>query len=103
MSDKKPTFNNLINESEVPVLVDFFAEWCGPCKVMAPMLAQFANEMEGRVKVLKVDVDRNPSASQQYQISAVPTLILFHKGKIKWRKAGIAQPHELKKVLEGVG
>lgn len=103
MSDKKPTFNDLINNSDVPVLVDFFAEWCGPCKVMAPMLAQFANEMEGKVKVLKVDVDRNRNASEQFQISAVPTLILFHKGKIKWRKAGIAQPHELKKVLEGVG
>lgn len=102
MSGKKSSFNEIIKNSDVPVLVDFFAEWCGPCKMMAPMLAQFAKDMEGKVKVLKVDVDRNKMASAKYQIQAVPTMILFHKGKIVWRQAGVVPPAQLKKIVESV-
>lgn len=101
MSGKK-SFNQLINESEVPVLVDFFAEWCGPCKAMAPQLAEFAREMGDQVKVLKVDVDRNREASAKFQIQAVPTLIMFHKGKQVWRHSGMVNSRQLKQVLEQV-
>jgi thioredoxin 1 len=85
-------FKELIN-SERPVLVDFFAEWCGPCKVLAPILVKIKAELGDKLSVVKIDVDSNPSVSNAYNVNGVPTLILFKKGRILWREAG-AVPFE---------
>lgn len=92
-------FKELI-KSEEPVLVDFFAEWCGPCKMMKPVLEKVARTMEGRARILKVDVDKNPKAAAQYKIQGVPTLILFQGGQIKWRQSGYVDERQLSSVLE---
>lgn len=92
-------FAELIN-GEQPVLVDFYADWCGPCKMMAPVLDELITEVNGKAKVLKVDVDKNQKASQVYQVRSVPTLILFKKGKILWRHSGTASKIQLKSIIE---
>lgn len=89
-----------IIKSEEPVLVDFFAEWCGPCKMMKPVLEKVARTMEGKARILKVDVDKNPKAAAQYKIQGVPTLILFQGGQIKWRQSGFVDERKLSSVLE---
>jgi thioredoxin 1 len=76
------TFESEVLNSSEPVLVDFFAEWCGPCKAMAPALSQVAAEMKGKVKIVKLDVDQNPGSTVKYGISAMPTLVLFKGGKV---------------------
>lgn len=81
-------FDAEVLKSPEPVLVDFFAEWCGPCKAMAPALEQVATEMKGKVKVVKVDVDQNPGITQKYAIQAMPTLIMFSGGKEVNRNVG---------------
>jgi thioredoxin 1 len=81
-------FDAEVLKSSEPVLVDFFAEWCGPCKAMAPALEQVATEMKGKVKVVKVDVDQNPGITQKYAIQAMPTLIMFNGGKEVNRNVG---------------
>jgi thioredoxin 1 len=96
MSDK---FSEII-KSDTPTLVDFFAEWCGPCKTMKPILEELKKEMGEQVKVLKIDVDHNPQISQVFQIQSVPTLILFKSGTIVWRQAGVVMLPELKRVIE---
>lgn len=96
--EKRETFNDIIN-SETPVLVDFFAEWCGPCKMMSPILKDFATQMGDRVRVIKIDVDKNPAASQTYRVQSVPTLILFQKGQIVWRQSGVVQKKQLEYVV----
>lgn len=83
----KQNFNEII-KGEKPVLVDFHADWCGPCKMMAPVIEQFSKEMHDKVRILKVDVDRNPKAATTYQIQGVPTFILFKRGHIIWRQSG---------------
>jgi thioredoxin 1 len=100
--EKKETFAELIN-SETPVLVDFFAEWCGPCKMMAPILKDFAAEMGERVRVIKIDVDKNPAVAQTYRIQGVPTLMLFQKGETKWRQSGVLQKKQLEQVINQFG
>lgn len=86
VSDKN--FEQEVLKASEPVLVDFFAEWCGPCKAMAPALEEVAKEMEGKVKVAKIDVDANPEITTRYQIQAMPTLILFKDGEIAGRHTG---------------
>lgn len=87
-------FSELIN-GDVPVLVDFTATWCGPCKMMAPILEQVAGELGEKVKIIKVDVDRNPQAASHFQVQGVPTLILFKQGKTLWRQSGVMQAAQL--------
>lgn len=93
------TFKELI-QSDKPVLVDFFAEWCGPCKVMAPILKDLKQEMGDSVSILKVDVDKNPQAASAYQVQGVPTLILFKQGKVLWRQSGVVQKNGLLGVIK---
>lgn len=91
-------FSDIIN-SKKPTLVDFHAEWCGPCKMMKPILEEFKSKMKDEVTILKIDVDKNAQVSQAYQIQGVPTLILFSEGKVKWRQSGVVSAQELQKVL----
>ena len=97
--EKKPNFEDLINKSEMPILVDFHADWCGPCHAMAPVLKDVAQAMHDRVKIIKLDVDKNPGVSALYGIQGIPTVILFHKGKILWRQSGLMMRKELEEHL----
>lgn len=97
---KKKSFKELINSSSTPVLVDFYATWCGPCQTLSPIVQEVAKEMRDQLKVIKVDVDRNPAAAQQFQIRGVPTLILFKGGKVLWRKAGLMTRRELTSSIQ---
>lgn len=93
------TFKELI-ASEKPTLVDFHAEWCGPCKTMAPYIQQVKKQLGDKVRVLKIDVDKNQQLAQSMQIQGVPTLMIFKSGDMKWRQSGVVPPHALKAELE---
>ena len=95
------TFSQIIND-EKPVLVDFFAEWCGPCKMMAPELKRFAQSHKDQVRVLKIDIDKNRDTATHYNIQGVPTLILFRKGKVLWRQSGAMNAQQLWSVIKNV-
>jgi thioredoxin 1 len=91
-------FNNIIN-SEKPVLVDFFAEWCGPCKTMAPILKDVKTQLQDNATIIKIDVDKNPEVASIYQIRSVPTLIMFKQGKPVWKQSGVVPTQELIKLF----
>jgi thioredoxin len=95
----KSSFNTIIN-SNIPVLVDFHAEWCGPCKMLAPILKQVKKELEDAIKIVKIDVDKNQSLSVKYQVRGVPTMILFKNGKQIWRQSGVIQKNEIIDVIK---
>ena len=95
-------FNEVINSGKT-VLVDFSAEWCGPCKMMAPILKELADITGPDVKILKVDVDKNQEAAMAYQVQSVPTLIVFKNGVVKWRQSGVVPAQQLKSILEKLG
>jgi len=93
------SFNEIITDTK-PTLVDFFAEWCGPCKMLKPILEEVKTEIGAEANVIKVDVDKNHSASQVYQIRSVPTLIIFKAGKQVWRQSGVVPKAELIRLLK---
>jgi thioredoxin 1 len=92
------SFKELIN-SEKPVLVDFYADWCGPCKAMSPVIQEVAKATQGKARVIKVDIDKSVQAAQAYQVQAVPTFIIFKKGNIIWRHSGMIDKISLVNVL----
>ncbi len=96
---KTMTFSEVIN-SDIPVLVDFYADWCGPCKMMSPILKKLKNEMGDKLNIIKIDTEKNADAAIKYQVRGVPTLILFHKGKTLWRQSGVVQLHQLKRIID---
>ena len=93
------TFGTIIN-GDVPVLVDFFAEWCGPCKMMPPILDQVRSKLGDKVRIIKIDVDKNQKLASAYNVSSVPTLAIFVKGEIKWRQPGVQQANALVELLK---
>lgn len=92
-------FKSIIN-CKRPVLVDFYADWCGPCKQMPPILKQVKSELKENIKIIKVDVDRNPNIASKYQIRSIPTLMLFKDGELKWSGMGVRPAHEVKSIVE---
>ena len=94
-------FNDII-KGEKPVLVDFYADWCGPCQTMGPIIDEIKNIYGGKLRVIKINVDKNQAASQKYKVRGVPTFLLFKNGEISWRSAGLQTRENLKEVIDKV-
>ena len=95
----KSNFKDIIN-SETPVLVDFHADWCGPCKTLAPILKSVKEELGDAIKIVKIDVDKNQPLASQFQVRGVPTMILFKNGKQLWRQSGVLQKDDLISIIK---
>lgn len=91
-------FDTII-KSEKPVLIDFFATWCGPCKTLAPILKEVKDNLGERITIIKIDVDKNQQLASQYQVRGVPTMILFQNGKQLWRQSGVLSKEEIVKTI----
>lgn len=91
-------FSEIINQPK-PVLVDFFAEWCGPCKMMAPILKELKDDLEDKISIIKIDVDKNQSLASKYQVRGVPTFVLYKNGNQVWRQSGMVQKKEFVSVI----
>lgn len=97
----KGDFNSIIG-ADTPVLVDFYAEWCSPCKIQSPILLSLAHEYSGKISVVKVDVDKNPQIAAQYEIQSIPTMIVFKQEKIIWRGSGLHSKQQLVQLIESL-
>lgn len=97
----KKNLNDQISQSQEPVLVDFYADWCGPCQTMNPIIETVLDELEGKIKLLKINVDKHPQLSQQFAVRSIPHYILFKRGKILWRKGGLITKKDLIQNLKG--
>ncbi|RRQ50656.1 thioredoxin [Maribacter algicola] len=95
----KSSFKNIV-DSEIPVLVDFYADWCGPCKMLAPILKQVKDAMGDRLKIVKIDVDKNQKLAAKYNVRGVPTMMLFKNGKQVWRQSGVLQKNDILNVIK---
>ncbi len=93
------TFKEIINQDK-PVLVDFYADWCGPCKMQAPILDDVKQRVKDSATIIKIDVDKNPNVATAYQVRGVPTLILFKKGEVRWRQSGVTQANDLERLIK---
>jgi thioredoxin 1 len=95
---KQMTFNDII-KGDTPVLVDFYADWCGPCKMMGPILQDLKKRLGDNINIIKIDAEKNPQAAIKYQVRGVPSLILFKNGQILWQQAGVVQAAQLEQII----